>query len=286
MAKVLTAEELMKVATLLRTDVLRMLEASGGSGHVGGPLGMAELIAVLYFKVMRIQARQPDWEGRDYFVLSNGHTAPIVYAALARRGFFETDDLLTLRSYQSRLQGHPERTRLPGIEATSGPLGSGLSQAAGMAYDLQYLQGRRHQFVYTMLGDGELNEGPVWEAAMFASKYKLSQLIAIVDRNNIQLSGTTEQIMPLEDLKAKWESFGWHVQEINGHDVVEIEQAMQRAKAVSNRPCVIIARTIPGKGVDFMEYDARWHGGIPHPVQEHVRRALQQVADGNKEAHV
>lgn len=200
---------------------------------------------------------------------------PIQYAAMAEVGFFDKKELITLRKLGSRLQGHPERVKLPGLETTSGPLGSGLSQAAGYAYSLQYLDNNKHRFVYTIMGDGELDEGNVWEAAMFAGKYKLSQLIAFIDRNNIQIDGTTEEVMPLEDLRGKWESFGWHVIEIDGHNIKSIIDAVNMAKAITNRPCVIIAYTIASKGVDFMEYDYNWHGKAPNTEQ--AAAALQSL---------
>jgi transketolase len=194
---------------------------------------------------------------------------------MAEAGFFDKAELMTLRKFGSRLQGHPERKMLPGLESTSGPLGSGLSQAAGYAYSLQYLDKLKHRFVYTVMGDGELNEGNIWEAAMFAGKYKLGNLIGFIDRNNIQIDGTTEDIMPLEDLRGKWESFGWHVLEIDGHNIESIIDAASMARAITNRPTVIIAHTIPGKGVDFMEYDYKWHGAPPN--SEQAREALKKL---------
>lgn len=194
---------------------------------------------------------------------------------MAEAGYFDKAELSTLRKLGSRLQGHPERTKLPGLENTSGPLGEGLSQAAGVAYALQYLDKQPHRFVYTVMGDGELNEGNIWEAAMFAGKYKLSQLIGFVDRNNIQIDGSTEFVMPLEDLRGKWESFGWHVQEIDGHNIESIIDAASMARAITNKPSVIIAHTIPGKGVDFMEYDYKWHGAPPN--HEQAKEALKKL---------
>lgn len=182
---------------------------------------------------------------------------------------------MTLRRLGSRLQGHPERTKLPGLENTSGPLGSGLSQAAGVAYTLQYIDKQPHRWVYAVTGDGELDEGNIWEAAMFAGKNKLSQLVVFVDRNNIQIDGTTEQVMPLEDLHGKWESFGWHVQEIDGHNIESVIDAASMARAITNKPSVIISHTIPGKGVDFMEYDYHWHGAPPN--SEQAKEALHKL---------
>lgn len=251
-----------------------MLEHAG-SGHSAGPLGLSELFSALYFDIMRIDPKKPDWDDRDFFFLSNGHCVPVQYAAMAEAGFFDKEELMTLRKFGSRLQGHPERTKLPGLENTSGPLGSGLSQAAGVAHVLQYIDKQPHRFVYVVTGDGELNEGNIWEAAMFAGKYKLSQLVVFVDRNNIQIDGTTEHVMPLEDLKGKWESFGWHVQEIDGHNIESIIDAASMARAVTNMPSVIITHTIPGKGVDFMEYDYHWHGMPPN--SEQAKDALKKL---------
>lgn len=251
-----------------------MLEAAG-SGHSAGPLGLADIFAALYFDIMKIDPKNPEWDERDYFFLSNGHTVPVQYAAMAGAGFFDREELQTLRKFGSRLQGHPERTKLPGLENTSGPLGSGLSQAAGVAYTLQYIDKQPHRFVYAVMGDGELNEGNIWEAAMFAGKYKLGQLITFIDRNNIQIDGNTEDVMPLEDLRGKWESFGWHVQEIDGHNVESVIDAASMSRAISNKPSVIIAHTIPGRGVDFMEYDYRWHGAPPN--HEQAKEALTKL---------
>ena len=271
----LTIAQLQVKANSLREDVIRMLSAAG-SGHTAGSMGMADILAALYFDILNIDPKNPDWSDRDIFFLSNGHTVPIQYAAMAEAGYFAKEELLTLRKLGSRLQGHPERTKLPGLENTSGPLGCGLSQAAGYAYSLQYLDGSKHRFVYTIMGDGELDEGNVWEAAMFAGKYKLSQLIAFVDRNNIQIDGNTEDVMPLGDLRGKWETFGWHVIEIDGNNIKSIIDAVNLAKAITNRPTMIIANTIPGKGVDFMEYDYKWHGVAPN--SEQAGDALDELA--------
>jgi transketolase len=270
----LTIRQIEQKAGILRRDIITMLEKAG-SGHSAGPLGLSDLLATLYFGVMNYDAKKPEWPERDYFFLSNGHCVPVQYAAMAEAGYFDKKELLTLRQWGSRLQGHPERTKLPGLENTSGPLGSGVSQAAGVAYSLQYLDKQPHRFVYCVTGDGELNEGNIWEAAMFAGKYKLSQLIVFVDRNNIQIDGNTEDVMPLEDLRGKWQSFGWHVQEIDGHNVESIIDAVGMAKAISNRPSVVITHTIPGKGVDFMEYDYRWHGAPPD--HEQAKEALREL---------
>lgn len=270
----LTIPQIEQKANDIRRDIITMLQAAG-SGHSAGPLGLADIFAALYFNILNYKPEEPDWAERDIFMLSNGHCVPVQYAAMAEAGYFDKSELTTLRKLGSRLQGHPEREKLPGIENTSGPLGSGLSQAAGYAYSLQYMDKNPHRFVYTVMGDGELDEGNIWEAAMFAGKYKLSQLVAFIDRNNIQIDGTTEDVMPLEDLKGKWESFGWHVIEIDGHNVERIIDATSQARAVSNRPTVIIAHTIPGKGVDFMEYNYKWHGISPNAEQ--AKEALEDL---------
>lgn len=275
----LTITQLEKKANDVRNDIIRMLEAAG-SGHSAGPLDLADIVTTLYFNIMNIDPGKPEWPERDVFFLSNGHTVPVQYAVLAERGYFPIEELQTLRKLGSRLQGHPERLKLPGLENTSGPLGSGLSQAAGYAYSLQYLDNAKHRWVYAVTGDGELNEGNIWEAAMFAGKYKLSQLIVFIDRNNIQIDGTTEDVMPLEDLRGKWESFGWHVQEIDGHNIESIIDAASMARAITNKPSVVIAHTIPGKGVDFMEYDYHWHGGAPGvgvPNHEQAKVAFEKL---------
>jgi transketolase len=270
-------------ANAIRKSIITMLEAAG-SGHSAGPLGMADLFAALYFSILNIRPEEPEWPERDFLLLSNGHTVPVQYAAMAEAGFFAKDELLTLRQLGSRLQGHPERKLLPGLETTSGPLGSGLSQAAGIAYTLQYLDKNPHRFAYVVMGDGELNEGNIWEAAMFAGKYKLSQLIGFIDRNNIQIDGTTEDVMPLENLRGKWESFGWHVQEVDGHSIEGIIAAASMARAITHRPSVIIMHTIPGKGVDFMEYDYRWHGMPPSHEQAQTALKKLRTLDGKIEA--
>ena len=266
--------EIKQKATRMRRNIIRMLEHAG-SGHSAGALGMADLVAALYFGVMNIDPKNPEDPERDLFMLSNGHTVPVQYAAMAEAGFFPESELMTLRQWGSRLQGHPERMMLPGLETTSGPLGCGVAQGAGMAYALQYLDKQRHRWVYVVTGDGELDEGNIWESAMFAGKYKLAQLIVFVDRNNIQIDGPTEDVMPLENLREKWESFGWHVQEIDGNNVRAVIDAVNFAKAVENKPCCIITHTIPGKGVDFMEYDYAWHGIAPN--SEQAEQALAEL---------
>lgn len=251
-------------ANEIRQDIIKML-IEAGSGHSAGPLGLADIFTAMYFNVLNHDPKNPDWEERDRLILSNGHCCPVQYATMAHAGYFDRKELMTLRKLGTRLQGHPERTRLPGIETTSGPLGCGLSQASGMAMAMQ-IDGVKHRWVYCITSDGEHDEGNFWEAAMFASKYKLSNLTAIVDRNNIQIDGPTEEIMPLEDLHAKWAAFGWHVIEIDGNDLEAVIDACNMAKAIVEKPVVIIAHTIPGKGVDYMEYDYRWHGNPPGTI--------------------
>jgi len=261
MGQKLPLERLETIANDIREDIIRMLEHAG-SGHSAGPLGLADIFTALYFDVMKYDPKNPTWEERDIFLLSNGHCVPVQYASMAHAGFFDRKELMTLRQLGTRLQGHPERTKLPGLENTSGPLGSGLSQACGMALALR-MDGQQHRWVYVVMGDGEQDEGNVWEAAMLASKYKLHNIIAITDRNNIQIDGPTETVMPLEDFKAKWEAFGWHVIEIDGNDIEAVIDACAMARAIIEKPTMIIAHTIPGKGVDFMEYDFHWHGKPP-----------------------
>jgi transketolase len=261
------------IANDIREDIIRMLEHAG-SGHSAGPLGLADIFTALYFDVMNYDPKKPDWDERDLFLLSNGHCVPVQYAAMAHAGFFDKKELMTLRAFGSRLQGHPERTKLPGLETTSGPLGSGLSQACGMALAMR-MDKQTHRWVYVVTGDGEQDEGNIWEAAMLAGKEKLHNIIAFTDRNNIQIDGPTESVMPLEDLKAKWEAFGWHVLEINGNDIEAVIDACAMGKAIVEKPTMIIAHTIPGKGVDFMEYDFHWHG-LP-PNHEQAVKALHEL---------
>ncbi len=269
----LPLERLEVLANDIREDIIRMLEHAG-SGHSAGPLGLADIFTALYFDVMKHDPKNPDWEERDILLLSNGHCVPVRYATMARAGYFERKELMTLRKLGSRLQGHPERMRLPGMETTSGPLGCGLSQACGMALGLRMDQ-QQHRWVYVVMGDGELDEGNIWEAAMLASKYKLNNIIAIIDRNNIQIDGPTEVVMPLEDLRGKWEAFGWHVIEIDGNNIEAVIDACAMARAIQEKPVMLIAHTIPGKGVDFMENDFHWHGSPPN--HEQAIKALHEL---------
>jgi transketolase len=252
-------------ANSIRQDIVKML-VEAGSGHSAGPLGMADVFSALFFELLHIDPKKPNWELRDRVVLSNGHICPVLYATMAEAGFFPKTELMKLRKFGSRLQGHPHRTALPGLETTSGPLGSGLSQAAGMA-----LAGKMDDEpwrVYCLTSDGEHDEGNTWEAVMFAAKYKLDNLTAIMDLNNIQIDGYTEDVMPLENLRAKYEAFGWYVIEIDGHNMRQIVDAVEQSKTIHGKPTMILAHTIPGKGVDFMENDFKWHGAPPGGIED------------------
>lgn len=256
--------ELTLKASAIRQTIIEMLVAAG-SGHTAGPLGMSDIFAALYFHVLKHDPKVPGWPERDRLILSNGHIVPVRYAAMAHAGYFPVEECLTLRKFGSRLQGHPERLKLPGLETTSGPLGEGLGQAAGIAYAMR-MDDVPHR-VFCVMGDGEQNEGSVWEAFLFAGKYRLANLTAIIDRNNIQIDGYTEQIMPLEPLREKYESFGWHVLEVDGHNIAQFIAACDEAAAVYEKPTVIIAHTIPGKGILSIERDYRWHGKPPNKEQ-------------------
>src|SRR3972149_9266831 len=266
-------QELQETAVKLRESVIEML-LEAGSGHSAGPLGMADVFTALYFgDVLNFDVNNPWKPERDRVILSNGHICPVWYVTLAHAGFFPKEELMTLRKLNSRLQGHPHYGSLPGVENTGGPLGKGLSQAIGMA--LSARMDKKRYWTYCMMSDGEHDEGQTWEAILFAGKSKLGNLTAIVDRNNIQIDGFTEDIMPLEPFKEKHEAFGWHVQEVDGHNIQAVIDAWNGAKAIFNKPSVIIAHTIPGKGVDFMERDWVWHGKPPNP--EEAKRALKEL---------
>ena len=248
----------------VRESIIEMLLAAG-SGHTAGPLGMADIFTLLYFHALRHDPKNPSWEDRDRLILSNGHICPVLYAAMAHAGYFPVEELKTLRKFGARLQGHPHREFMAFLETSSGPLGSGLSQTVGMALAERINKGKSSdKFFYCLMGDGELDCGQIWEATMLAGKEKLGNLIGIIDRNNIQIDGFTEDIMPLESLRAKFESFNWHVLEVNGHDFSDINNAIETAKAEFSKPTMIIAHTIPGKGVDFAERKFEWHGKPPN----------------------
>jgi transketolase len=264
--------EMELMATRLREDVIKMV-SHARSGHIGGPLGMAEIFTAFYFHILRHDPKKPAWPDRDRLVLSNGHICPIQYAALAHAGYFPVEELMTLRQLGTRLQGHPHRGTLPGIETTSGPLGSGISQAAGIALAGR-LDGKKYQ-TYCITSDGEHEEGNTWEAVMFAGKNRLSNLTVVVDRNNIQIDGVTEKIMPLEPFADKYKAFNWNVIQIDGHRFEEIIAAAAEARAIHEAPTVIIAHTIPGKGVDFMENDYLWHSKPFKPGE--AEKALEEL---------
>jgi transketolase len=259
-------QEIESRACAIRETILTML-VNAESGHTAGPLGMADVFATLYFHVLKHDPTNPEWEERDRLVLSNGHITPVRYATMAHVGYFPISEAeQTLRKFGSRLQGHPERERLPGMETTSGPLGSGLSQASGMAYGLR-MDGKRNR-VICLMSDGEIQEGNTWEAVLWAGKHRLGNLTTLVDRNNIQIDGMTEDVLPLEPLSDKWRAFNWHVLEVDGHNIEEIYDAFQEAKAIYEKPTVIIAHTIPGKGVPEIEFDYRYHGYAPGGKEE------------------
>jgi transketolase len=257
----------------LRADIIRMI-AAAGSGHPGGSLSVIDILAVLYAKHLRHDPKRPDWPGRDRLILSKGHACPALYAVLAHRGFFPKEELLTLRKLGSRLQGHPERHRLPGIEAATGSLGQGLSMGLGMA--LAAKTDSTDQRVFVVTGDGEMQEGQVWEALMAAPKFKLDNLTLIVDCNNGQIDGHVSEIMPLEPLTDKLKSFNWDAREINGHDLNAIDGALRDVKTVRGRPQAIVARTVKGKGVSFMEDRIAWHGKAPN--QQEAEQALKEIS--------
>lgn len=267
-------------ANEIRQSIIGML-LEAGSGHTAGPLGMADIFTTLYFHLLKHNPRRPDWPERDRVVLSNGHICPILYATMAHSGYFPIEELQTLRKFGSRLQGHPHREYLSMLETSSGPLASGLSQAVGMALADRIDSGVASQrIIYAFLSDGEHDSGQIWEAAMLAGKNKLRNLIAFVDRNNIQIDGYTEDIMPLEPLADKWRAWNWHVQEIDGHNIHEIVAAVGRAKAVFEKPSIIIARTIPGKGVPEFERKFEWHGKTPNKEEAAMALAALRTFGG------
>ncbi|PIR89031.1 MAG: transketolase [Candidatus Harrisonbacteria bacterium CG10_big_fil_rev_8_21_14_0_10_40_38] len=265
-------KELEEKANEIREDIIATL-VEAGSGHSAGPLGMADIFTAFYFHILNHKPSEPNWPDRDRLILSNGHICPVRYVAMAHAGYFKREELKTLRKLNSRLQGHPHRTALPGVETTSGPLGSGISQSVGIALGAR-LDNKKYR-VYCAMSDGEHDAGNTWEGIMLAGKYKLSNLTAVIDRNNIQIDGYTEDIMPLEPLRAKYESFNWHVIDVDGHNIREFVDAVYEAKAIYEKPTAIIAHTIPGKGVGFMENDYRWHGKPPN--KEEAKAALSEL---------
>lgn len=269
--KVLMLEE---KANEIRESIIEML-VEAGSGHTAGPLGMADIFTLFFFHILKHDPKNPMWEERDRFVLSNGHICPVYYATLAHSGYFGVEELKTLRKFGTRLQGHPHREYLPLLETSSGPLGAGLSQAVGMALSDKMDNKDKERFVYCFMSDGELDEGNSWEGIMLAGKHKLHNLIAVVDRNNIQIDGFTEDVMPLESLVDKWRAFNWHVIEVSGHNFKALNEAIDEAKSVYEKPSVIIAHTIPGRGVREFERDYKWHGKPPN--KEEAKMALDEL---------
>jgi transketolase len=282
--KVTEIRELQLIANKIRQDIIKSL-AEAGSGHSAGPLGMADVFTALYFNILKHDPNNPTWSRRDYLLLSNGHICPVLYATMANVGYFPETELMTLRKLGTRLQGHPHRIVLPGLETTSGPLGSGLSQAAGMAYGLK--MGGKTNRVYCLTSDGEHNEGNAWEAVLFIAKNKLDNLIAVMDRNYIQIDGNTEDVMPLDPVKEKYLAFNWNVAEIDGHDIKQILSTLNKGIRFKGKPTMILANTTPGKGVSFMENNYEWHGKPPTPEQakialaelEHEREMLLKAKD-------
>ena len=267
-------ERLEEQAVQLRRDIVEMIHAAK-AGHPGGSLSAVDMITALYFHVMRIDPQNPRWEDRDRFVLSKGHACPALYAALARRGFFDPKHLTTLRQYHSILQGHPDMNKTPGIDISSGSLGNGLAIGVGMA-----MSGRLHHqdyMTYVMLGDGEVQEGMVWEAAMAAHHHDLGNLVAIMDCNGVQINGWVNEIMTVEPLADKWRAFGWNVVEVNGHNMKDLLTALHTAKTMRH-PTVILMRTVKGRGVSFMEDDCKWHGNSPS--DEELVQAILEIGEG------
>lgn len=272
--RIIDDKKLKLIANTLRQDAIKMI-SEAGTGHPAGSLGMADVFTALYFNVLKHDPKKPDWNERDILVLSNGHICPIMYAAMAESGYFPVKELMTLRKLGSRLQGHPHRSALPGLETTSGPLGCGLSQAAGMALALR-MDGKKNH-VYCVTSDGEHDEGNTWEGIMFANKMELKNMTVIIDRNNIQIDGHTEYVMPLEPLHEKYESYGWRVIEVDGHNIPDIIEAL---KERNDKPTCIIAHTMPGKGVSFMEDKPEWHGKAPD--KEQTTKALKELLEERK----
>jgi len=271
-------KDIEKKANVIRKNVIEMIFNAKG-GHIGGALSMTDIIASLYFHVLKIDPKNPEWEDRDRFVLSKGHASAAWYAALAERGYFPKEELLTFDHINSRLQGHPDMLKTPGVDMSSGSLGQGISAALGMALAARYLKKTYRTFV--ILGDGETQEGQVWEAAMVAANYKTDNLIVILDYNKLQLYGQTNKIMNIEPVIEKWQVFGWNTIEINGHRINEIVQALECAVKVVGKPTIIIAHTIKGKGVSFMENEVKWHSLAP--TKEQTKQALKELETYNKE---
>ncbi|PJE73286.1 MAG: transketolase [Candidatus Tagabacteria bacterium CG10_big_fil_rev_8_21_14_0_10_40_13] len=259
-------------ANEIRQDIIKML-LEAGSGHSAGSLGMADIFTAFYFHILKHNPEKPDWEERDRLVLSNGHICPVLYAAMAHAGYFPVKELMTLRKFGTRLQGHPHKSSLPGLENSSGPIAHGMGIAVGMAIAAK-MDSKKYQ-VYCLVGDGGQDEGMTWEAAALAGKWRLDNLTFVMDRNNIQIDGYTEDVMPKEPLRDKYEAFGWRVIDVDGHNIGEFVNACDEAKAIFEKPVMIIAHTIPGKGVDFMEGKFEWHGRTPN--EDEAKEALRQL---------
>lgn len=265
-------DQLRSVATEIRKNIIRSIHAAG-SGHPGGSLSATDILTVLYFHKMKVDPKNPKWEARDRFVLSKGHAAPVLYAALAEKGFFNKEELLKLRHTDAMLQGHPEMKGIPGVEMSTGSLGQGFSSSIGMA--LASKLDKKSNRIFVLLGDGELQEGIVWEAAMAAGHYKLDNLTAFIDYNGLQIDGPNDEVMKVSPLPEKWKSFGWNVVEIDGHSFYEIIEAIEKAENTKGQPTMIIAKTIKGKGVSFMENEVNWHGNAPK--KEEAETALREL---------
>lgn len=268
----ISIEELQKKAKEIRKGIIEEVY-SAQSGHPGGSLSCTDILTVLYFKEMRVKPEEPEWEERDRFILSKGHASPALYSTLANRGYFPIEELKTFRKINSRLQGHPDKNKLPGVDMTTGSLGQGLSVANGMAIAAK-LENKDYR-VYCLLGDGEIEEGQIWEAAMAAGHYKLNNLCVVIDNNNLQIDGTVDKVMSIYPLKEKWENFGFETIEIDGHNIEEIIQAFEKARTIQSKPTAIIAKTVKGKGVSFMENQVGWHGKAPN--EEQYKQAMQEL---------
>lgn len=267
-------KELQKIANKIRIDIIEMTYEAQ-SGHPGGSLSAADILTVLYFKEMNVDPNNPRWEDRDRLVMSKGHATPVWYAALAEKGFIPKEELKTFRKIDSRLQGHPNMNDTPGVDMTTGSLGQGLSAANGMA--IAGKLNNKDYRVYAVLGDGECQEGQIWEAAMSAAHYKLDNLTAILDHNGLQIDGPNEEIKNIEPIEDKWKAFGWYTIRINGHDMQQIIDAMDKAKEIKGKPTMIIANTVKGKGVSFMENQVGWHGTAPN--KEQMEKAIAELTE-------
>jgi transketolase len=274
MQKITDIYELEEITRKVRVDIIKMTNAAG-SGHPGGSLSAAEIFTVLYFNIMNHDPKNPEWEDRDVFILSKGHCCPGLYSAMARSGYFPVEELMTLRKFGSRLQGHPHSSSLPGLEASTGSLGQGLSIATGCALAIKL--NKKSSRVYCLMGDGEQQEGQIWEAAMSASHYKLNNLCGIIDRNRLQIDGFCKDIIDYEPLEDKWKSFGWYVINVDGHNISDLINAFEEAKTIKGKPTIIIADTIKGKGVGFMENVSIWHGQAPN--DEETKKALNDLGE-------